>query len=84
MPTPARRCASASTGSSSAKSSLEFLIQQEGAEHHLVGVRDLAEQRELRNALLVGALQPMIAPARRLYSWDESSRSANDSRQENG
>ena len=35
----------------------QFLFEQEGAEHRLVGLLDLAEQRELRDALLVGALE---------------------------
>jgi hypothetical protein len=34
----------------------EFLLEQERAEHRLVGVLDFAEQRELWDALLVGAL----------------------------
>ncbi len=35
----------------------EFLLEQERPVHRLVGVLDFAEQRELRDALLVGALE---------------------------
>ena len=34
----------------------QFLLEQEGAEHRLVGLLDLAEQRQLADGLLLGAL----------------------------
>jgi hypothetical protein len=41
----------------------QFLFEQERAEHGLVGVGDFAEQRELRDALLVWRLQQRPAGA---------------------
>jgi len=34
----------------------QFLLQEEGAVHRLVGVLDFAEQRELTDRLFLGAL----------------------------
>ena len=41
----------------------ELLLEQEGAVERLVGVLDLAEQRELRDRLLVGCLEQRPAGA---------------------
>jgi hypothetical protein len=39
----------------------EFLLEEEGLEHRLVGVLDFAEQRELRDGLLVGCFEQRSA-----------------------